>query len=427
MSGSLTFFPGFNPTTDLGMFAKGADVIVNTVNCQGTGKGSRGVAGQVFSRFPQVHDAYMQACKTSDPQRRLRPGMILPVEVNASTGEREKGGGLWILNAATKDNWREDSQFAWTEAIAQKLVTVAERTGAKRFAIPPLGCGEGGLDWKRQVGPMMRPHLEALAARGVDVFMFAEDPQPERGNAVSVRPEDNRKTGHTAEVASSRVLRPNTSFVLTDTVDWYAGIGARPVSPKQPTGTPKEVEAKMVAIGQGLAATGWGLRSGGAAGADDAFERGHRAHGSGGMQIFLPEDGFNGRSANGKEYLLTEDAALKARTETITRKMHPAGDRLSGFALRAMSRNVYQVMGPDLASHSKAVVCYTHKGEEVGGTGQALRLASLYSIPVINLGDSRWRDAPVETIVQAMDGVRQGRGLKVPSKPKRVKRDDDAR
>lgn len=421
MAGSLTFFPGFSPATDAGMFDKNADLIINTVNCQGTGKGSRGVAGQVFSRFPEVHDAYMESCKSKEPKRRLRAGMLLPVEVSKTTGEREKGGGLWIINAATKDNWREDSRFEWVESIAQKLVKVAEHTGAKRFAIPPLGCGEGGLDWKRQVGPMMRPHLEALAARGVDVFMFAEDPQPERGNAVSVRSEDNRK-GKAPQQGASSIITPSSSFVLTDAVDWYAGIGARPWSSDKPTGTPKAVEAKMATIAKALAAEGWGLRSGGAAGADDAFETGARQHGRAGLQIFMPQERFNGRVANGKEYLLAEDPALKARTETITRKLHPTGDRLSGFALRAMSRNVYQVMGPDLENLSKAVVCYTHKGEVVGGTGQALRLAELHGVPVINLGDARWRDASVADVVKAMGDVREGRGLEAPEAKRRARR-----
>jgi len=195
---------------------------------------------------------------------------------------------------------------------------------------------------------------------------------------------------------------------------WYAGVGARPLSDKNPTGTPPKVLGKMRELGQALAEQGWGLRSGGAAGADDAFETGARKASQCAIQIFLPQREFNHRVANGREYLHDMDPALVKRTEMMARKLHPAGDRLSGFALKAMARNAFQVMGPDLSSLSKAVVCYTHEGGEVGGTGHALRLAALHNVPVLNLGDARWKNVPVPSLVEALGEVRAGHRLQVP-------------
>ena len=411
----LVFFPGFNPRTDAGMFDHGADAIINTVNCKGTGKGSRGVAGQVFQRFPAAHEAYMSACRHSNPTYRLAPGKVLPVEINPKTGEREKGGGFFVLNAATKDDWRNPSKMEWVEAIGGKLEALADYTGARRLCVPPLGCGEGGLDWKRQVGPMLRPHLEGLAKRGVEVMVFAEDPAPERGGAVSIPPEQNRR------VTSSGFV------LLTQVEDWYAGIGARPRRADRPTGSPPDVLNTLVATGEGLARAGWGLRSGGAAGCDEAFERGARQAGRAGMQIFLPNDGFNGRTSNGREYLLSHDSALEAEAVGMVRDLHPRGDRLSGFALRAMARNCFQILGPDLESPSKAAVCYTDKGEIIGGTGFALRLCAQNDIPVINLGDPRWRKAGAADIVSGMNDIREGRDPRPPQRPLPHRGRDDER
>jgi O-acetyl-ADP-ribose deacetylase (regulator of RNase III) len=426
MSNKLWFFPDFNPGSDAGLFDHGADCIVNTVNCKGTGKGSRGVAGQVFTRYPAVHDAYMAQCRAG----KMFPGAVQLVEVDPRTGEASSGGGLWIANVATKDDWRDKSQLAWVEAIAGKLGKVAERTGAKRFAIPPLGCGEGGLDWNKQVGPVLRPHIEALAALGVESLVFAADPVPSRGGAVSVPSLDNRSG------ASKVPLGPLSSLTNTapapalppaaasgpGPVFWVAGVGARPLDADNPTGTPPGIAAKMEEVGTILATRGWGLRSGHAEGADMAFEQGFAKVPGARMQIFLPRASFNGARHDGVRYFDVKDPALVAEAEALARANHPAGARLNGFALAAMSRNGFQVLGPDLKSPSTVAILYTKGGGEIGGTGHAMRLSTKNGIPIINLGKEGWRQASAQVIADAAQEVAMGRPLPEPPAPRRADR-----
>ena len=137
----------------------------------------------------------------------------------------------------------------------------------------------------------------------------------------------------------------------------YAGIGSRQ--------TPSDVLLLMEKIGVKLALMGFMLRSGGADGADSAFERGcDRAGGE--KQIFLPWPGFNGRNS---PYSWPKDGAFR-----YAEWYHPAWDRLSNPAKKLMARNAHQVMGPELDDWVKFVVCWTPDGQASGGTGQALRM-----------------------------------------------------
>ena len=157
----------------------------------------------------------------------------------------------------------------------------------------------------------------------------------------------------------------------------YAGIGARK--------TPPEVLTLMSALASRLEQEGWRLRSGGAAGADAAFEAGVRN--SENRAIYLPGHSFNGRIAGSGGYVdSTRLPGWSEALETVT-QFHPAPDRLSPFARDLMARNAMQVMGPELNRPADLVVAWTPGGEVVGGTGQALRMAGAFGIPVRNLGD----------------------------------------
>lgn len=133
-----------------------------------------------------------------------------------------------------------------------------------------------------------------------------------------------------------------------------------------------------------MEAEDWLLRSGGARGADAAFEAGvsdprHRA-------IYLPGRSFNGRIAGPGGYVdSTRMPGWAAALETVN-QYHPAPERLSSFARNLMARNAMQVLGPGLDRPADLIVAYTPGGDMVGGTAQALRMASDYGIPVRNLG-----------------------------------------
>ena len=120
------------------------------------------------------------------------------------------------------------------------------------------------------------------------------------------------------------------------------------------------------------------LRSGGADGADSAFERGCFKAG-GVAEIYLPWQRFNG--SNSSLILKENDGAYE-----IARKFHPRFDALSQGAQKLQARNSYQVLGYDLSTPADFVLCWTKKGFGKGGTGQAIRLARHHSIPILDFG-----------------------------------------
>ena len=147
----------------------------------------------------------------------------------------------------------------------------------------------------------------------------------------------------------------------------YTGIGSRE--------TPEHVLAIMATIGQYLAEKGWTLRSGGANGADSAFEEGCDSVG-GLKEIYIPWQGFNSRAG----IVVTTSEA-----ELLASKYHPAWSKCSQGAKKLHTRNIPQVLGEDLQTPTDMVVCWTVGGKRGGGTGQALRVAQDYKIPIFDL------------------------------------------
>lgn len=156
---------------------------------------------------------------------------------------------------------------------------------------------------------------------------------------------------------------------------YYAGIGSRE--------TPLDIQLIMTILAKHLEASGFILRSGGAPGADDAFEAGVQSDDM--KEIFLPWSGFNNKSSS---FCRPTKEAFK-----LAQQHHKAWMRLSLGAQKLMARNSHQVLGYDLKSPSGFVVCYTKDGceshetrsRDTGGTGQALTIASLNGIPIFNL------------------------------------------
>lgn len=151
---------------------------------------------------------------------------------------------------------------------------------------------------------------------------------------------------------------------------YYTGIGSRE--------TPLEILGLMATIGLRLADHRYTLRSGGADGADSAFARGC-ASGNGRSEIYLPWVGFNSVQTG---IVPTEWGPALALAE----QFHPAWDRCSSGARKLHARNGFQVLGLDLATPSRFVMCWTRGGLGGGGTGQAIRIARSKNIPVYDLG-----------------------------------------
>jgi hypothetical protein len=165
----------------------------------------------------------------------------------------------------------------------------------------------------------------------------------------------------------------------------YAGIGSRR--------TPGDVCDDMTAIAQALETRGFTLRSGGASGADAAFEAGTARL----KEIFLPEAGWRGSSSP-----LHPDsigAGIWRRAEAIAAEFHPAWKRVRHAPARArLTRDTFQVLGAALDSPSRFVIAWTEDGEASGGTGQAIRIAKANEIPVLNLRDHALRTLVLEIL-----------------------------
>lgn len=143
---------------------------------------------------------------------------------------------------------------------------------------------------------------------------------------------------------------------------YYAGIGSRK--------TPVYILHGMTRIAEKLRETGWTLRSGGAFGADKAFEAG---------------------AENKKEIYTAKSEIPPWAFETVD-KFHPAPHRLKEYVRRLHARNAMILLGTDQANPVKFICCWTPNGEITGGTGQALRIAEHYGIEVRNLALPKVRE-----------------------------------
>lgn len=153
----------------------------------------------------------------------------------------------------------------------------------------------------------------------------------------------------------------------------------------------------MYELGKTFGESGWTLYSGGAEGADVSFEQGcDKVNGK--KMIWLPWHGFNWRgrySCVRDDYDVSEpsDDAIKLASD-----FHPAWDKLSYSSQQLMARNTHQIFGHSINQpDSKLVICWTPKGDGEGGTGQALRLARHFRVPIIDIGlyddlDDAWED-----------------------------------
>tara|TARA_B100000749_G_C18441502_1_gene472372 strand:+ start:2009 stop:2653 length:645 start_codon:yes stop_codon:yes gene_type:complete len=177
----------------------------------------------------------------------------------------------------------------------------------------------------------------------------------------------------------------------------YAGIGMRD---QYPAKVRMDVEQVMYESAYAFAFMGYKCRSGRAENSDKRFEQGTldaiRDGATGSLESFLPSSYFNGMRADGKQYF---DATklppeVLAKQRELVERFHPKGTQLKGFTYNAMARNGNQVLGPDMLSPSRFILCaaknskFDKNGEIYdckGGTGQAVRVAYHYKIPVFNL------------------------------------------
>lgn len=134
------------------IFDSKAQVIVNTVNCQGVM--GKGLALAFKERFPDMFTAYQQDCKSG----KLHIG-------RPTIYTRSKP---WILNFPTKNYWRYPSKLEYLEKGLEFLVAHYKTVGITSIAFPKLGAQNGKLSWD-EVGPLMAKYLSQF---DIDVYIY---------------------------------------------------------------------------------------------------------------------------------------------------------------------------------------------------------------------------------------------------------------
>jgi len=159
-------------------------------------------------------------------------------------------------------------------------------------------------------------------------------------------------------------------------IRFYAGVGSRE--------TPENVLGLMFDLGYNLSLAGWTLRTGVAPGADQAFIRGACADDAGNVVGYLPWPMFEADFV--RSHNIDTQNNPEAWTYPAAAQFHPSWDRLTQGAQKLHARNVHQIRGwQETSPLSSFVICWTKDGEATGGTGQAIRIAQHYKVPVFNL------------------------------------------
>ena len=172
----------------------------------------------------------------------------------------------------------------------------------------------------------------------------------------------------------------------TSALYYWTGVGSRR--------TDRSRAPVMTRFAQAMALQGAFMRSGAAPGPDTWFEDGTPVHQK---RIYVPDDEFRQWAKRRREEVVIPkevDLLLWLRACSIAEELHPLGRRMSADVRGLMGRNVFQVLGDDLKTPSKFLVCdaplpvFDAEGRVVdvdGGTGMAVRLAARYQVPVFHM------------------------------------------
>jgi len=151
-----------------------AEALVNTVNTVGVM--GKGIALQFKLAFPDNYKAYEAACKRSE----VETGKMFVFR-------RNSGNPRLIINFPTKKHWRGKSKVEDIESGLRALIEVVKEEKIQSIAVPPLGCGSGGLDWS-DVRPRIERAFAELPKVAVQLFDPEGAPRPEGMKIATKRP-----------------------------------------------------------------------------------------------------------------------------------------------------------------------------------------------------------------------------------------------
>ncbi len=166
-----------------------AQTLVNTVNCVGIM--GKGIALEFKNRFPEMFKDYVQRCE----HHKVRIGQ--PYIYKSLFGQQ-------ILNFPTKDHWKSISKVSDIEQGLDFLLAHYKEWGITSIAIPPLGCGNGQLEWK-VVGPLIYEHAKKM---NIPVEMYA----PYGTSPAELTESFLKNAGKTVEVGHNVLRKDRLTF-----------------------------------------------------------------------------------------------------------------------------------------------------------------------------------------------------------------------
>ena len=152
------------------LLAADVDALVNTVNTVGVM--GKGLALQIKQAFPDAFAAYARACEAGE----VRVGRMHVVPRLAPP--------RFIINFPTKQHWRQSSQLAYVRDGLRDLIEQLHALGITSVAVPPLGCGLGGLAWS-DVRPLILAAFDEVPA--VRVVLFEPSDHGSAGSPIARR------------------------------------------------------------------------------------------------------------------------------------------------------------------------------------------------------------------------------------------------
>ena len=156
-----------------------AEALVNTVNCVGIM--GKGIALQFKQAYPENFRQYEKACRAGEVQ----PGRMFVVSSGNLFNPR------YIINFPTKRHWRGKSKIEDIQTGLKALIQEVKQLGITSIAVPPLGCGNGGLSWKT-VKPLIESAFSELPNVQVLLFEPQATPQADSMPIATEKPQMNR-------------------------------------------------------------------------------------------------------------------------------------------------------------------------------------------------------------------------------------------
>lgn len=139
------------------IFESDAEALINTVNTVGVM--GKGIALQFKKAYHNNYKAYVDACK----RKEIEIGKLYVVkDSNLNSGEK------YIINFPTKKDWKNPSEYSFINEGLDDLIRVIKELNIKSVAMPPLGSGNGGLDWTK----VRRIIEEKLKNLEVEIFVY---------------------------------------------------------------------------------------------------------------------------------------------------------------------------------------------------------------------------------------------------------------